>query len=404
VSGAGTISAALGLPDEEVGMSRKLTLALMVGLGLGRAAAGEPTLRPHAEQVESFGSGAPVPFATADSFAVAGPPRVAREVLGFLPYWVSSPQLRWDLMTELLWFAVSAGPDGSITNLRGWPDLQLIETAQRNGVRVTLVVTNFDGASLTSLLSSPSARSRLIEELLTQVQRAGADGVNIDFEGVPAAQKHNLSAFMTALTDRFHTVLPGSSVTICTPAVDWSGAFDYDVLAENSDGLMIMGYGYHWSGSSRAGPVAPLRGGSRNLEWTVADYLHYGGAYNRSKFILGLPWYGYDWPTSSLEPRATTTGSGKSVTYSAARSAALQHGRLWDELGVAAWYRYLAGAQPHQAYYDDAVSFAQKLELINREDLGGLGIWALGYEGQRPELWDAIEAAFVPATGTVAVR
>ena len=45
-----------------------------------------------------------------------------------------------------------------------------------------------------------------------------------------------------------------------------------------------------------------------------------------------------------------------------------------------------------------------KYELVNQEDFGGIGIWALGYEGDGPELWDAIEDAFVPASGTVAIR
>jgi len=50
-------------------------------------------------------------------------------------------------------------------------------------------------------------------------------------------------------------------VTLATPAVDWSSAWDFNALATESDGLFIMGYDYYWKGSSTTGPVSPLKGG-----------------------------------------------------------------------------------------------------------------------------------------------
>ena len=47
---------------------------------------------------------------------------------------------------------------------------------------------------------------------------------------------------------------------------------------------------------------------------------------------------------------------------------------------------------------------SQWVELVNQHDFGGIGIWALGYDGHEPELWQAVEDAFVPASGTVAIR
>ena len=58
------------------------------------------------------------------------------------------------------------------------------------------------------------------------------------------------------------------------PPVDWSNAWDYNALASISDGLFIMGYNYHYSGSSTTGPNSPLSGTGYNLSWTVNDYLN----------------------------------------------------------------------------------------------------------------------------------
>jgi hypothetical protein len=45
-------------------------------------------------------------------------------------------------------------------------------------------------------------------------------------------------------------------------------------------------------------------------------------------------------------------------------------------------------------YFDDAKSIARKYDLVNRDNLRGVGIFALQYGAGAPELWDAIAAAF----------
>ena len=70
-------------------------------------------------------------------------------------------------------------------------------------------------------------------------------------------------------------------ITMATPAIDWSNAWDYESLAEITDGLFIMGYNYFYSGSSNAGPVAPLGGyfydnfGSFDYAWYLAIVLSF---------------------------------------------------------------------------------------------------------------------------------
>ncbi|MBI2569610.1 MAG: hypothetical protein HYV63_21610 [Candidatus Schekmanbacteria bacterium] len=335
-----------------------------------------------------------------------GSPQVSREVLGFLPYWVSDGNLRWDLLTTLAYFAVEAKSDGSIGSTHGWPDLDLVSAAHANGVRVVLVVTNFSESGISSILGSSANRGRLISNLYSLVNQGGADGVNIDFEGVSKSVKANLVTFMKELTAYFEARMAAPHITIDTPAVDWSGAFDYDELAMASDGLMIMGYGYHWSGSTYSGPVAPLQGwGTYNLKWTISDYMQWGGSQNRDKFVLGLPWYGYKWATEDALPKSPTEASGSSVTYAGAKSGAAAYGRLWDEEGLTPWYTYRSGTQDYQVWYDDAESNGWKYQEVNNQDLGGIGIWALGYEGSSADLWNPIETYFGdPATSTVTAR
>ena len=116
-----------------------------------------------------------------------------------------------------------------------------------------------------------------------------ADGIDIDFELIPSSQRDNLVLFMEQLSDVFHQFIDDPIITMATPAIDWSNAWDYNALAEICDGLFIMGYNYFYSGSDTAGPVSPLGGYFYDIDFTVNDYLSKTN-FQTNKLILGLPY------------------------------------------------------------------------------------------------------------------
>ena len=321
-------------------------------------------------------------------------PEPLLEVLGYHPYWMGTAweNYRFDLLTTIAYFGVELNKDGSIGEKRGWPASSLINTAHQNGVRVVLVAILFNTSDLETLLRDSTNRKRAVDNLLKEVTEAGADGVNIDFEGVPGSQRKNLVSFMKELTQTFRGEDSQFQVTIAMPAVDWRDAFDYKALAEACDGLMIMGYDYHYSGSSVAGPVAPLKGwGTFNVTWTVNDYINETG--QPEKLILGCPYYGYQWPTVSGEKGAPTTSTATAKIYSSAKTLASTHGRRWDEESLTPWYRFENNGWT-QGWYEDSLSLSHKYALVQAENLKGVGIWALGYDGSEPELWGALSENF----------
>ena len=48
-----------------------------------------------------------------------------------------------------------------------------------------------------------------------------------------------------------------------------------------------------------------------------------------------------------------------------------------------------------QLYWDDATAFKAKYDLVNQRGLRGVGLWALGYDGTRPDLYEAIVDKFI---------
>ena len=54
------------------------------------------------------------------------------------------------------------------------------------------------------------------------------------------------------------------------------------------------------------------------------------------------------------------------------------------------WTAYQVGGQWHEAYYDNPQSLAMKAYLADADGLAGVGIWALGMDGNDPSMMAAL--------------
>jgi hypothetical protein len=128
-----------------------------------------------------------------------------------------------------------------------------------------------------------------------------------------------------------------------------------------------------------------------NVTSSVNNYLGIGAS--PSKLLLGVPYYGYQWPTQTGNLNSPATGTGTAYTYSTMKTNSAAHGRLWDLNSLTPWYKYQNPAW-YQGWYDDSVSLGLKYDLVNTKNLAGIGIWALSYDGSNTELWNTISAKF----------
>jgi spore germination protein YaaH len=326
------------------------------------------------------------------------------EVLGFLPYWnLGDAILRMDRLTTIAYFAVEVAGDGTLGDTRHWGTSGMqpvMDTARSSGVRVVLVVTCFDAVAMADLLASAAIRREAVDGIVAQVAAAGGDGVNVDFEGLPVASKSAFVTFVGELKAAMDKSLGISYVTVDTPAVDWTGAYDYDALALAGDGLVIMGYDYHWRGGD-PGPVAPLATvdptEKSSLTWTLDDYDRWGGVGNRGRFLLALPLYGYDWPVEADEAPGIATGSATARSYAdCGRRAVAAGGWRWDEVASTPWIGYSSSGSWRQLWCENGESLAAKVGLAAARSLGGIAYWALGYEEDSEDPWVALDLAYPP--------
>lgn len=323
-----------------------------------------------------------------------------KTVYGFLPYWQLSSYslIHWDLITHLAAFGIELDGDGNVTNYHGWVSnwAAVIDSAHAHGVHVHLVIILFNSSNIHNILTNPTARANAINTIKTQVLNGGVEGANLDFEVPYSSDRDALNQFVIMLHDTLQNY--GKELTICVTAVNWNDRFDVATLAANTEGLFIMGYDYFWSGSETAGPVSPLTGYTYNVTSTVNYYVSNSGGHP-DKIILGVPYYGYKWPTYSDAPGSATRGQGQAVFYQQAIVEANSYGLLWDDYSQTPWYKYYVNGDGwYQTWFDNDSSLGLKWDLVNNTNIQGTGMWALTYDGTRTELWDELARHFSEGT------
>jgi spore germination protein YaaH/flagellar hook assembly protein FlgD len=367
---------------------------------------------------------------TIEPQAPVTPRGLRREIFGFLPYWqLNSSSLRLDYskISTIAYFGVGAdgagnivkkNPDGSTSvGWSGWASARMssvITTAHANHTRVVLTVQSFGWntsglARQKALLGSPTNRLNLARQIAAAVRDRGADGVNLDFEPLAPGYHTQFTALVRTIRAQLNRIHAGYQLTFDTTGSIGNYPIEAATAPGGADAIFIMGYDYRNSASSPVGSVAPLDRAGYGIADTIAAYVRRVPA---SRLILGVPYYGRAWSTATSLLNASNTsgikfGASTTVNYATAADYLAQYGRKYDPLEQVAWtaYRrrnctatYGCVMSWRQLYVDDAAALNAKYDLVNRYGLRGAGIWALGYDGTRPELWQAIQLKFVTDT------
>ncbi len=322
-----------------------------------------------------------------------------KEIFGYLPYWwlAQVNNIDYSLLSTIAYFDVEINGSGDVTTENGWSSSStvttLINNAHAAGVRVVLCMTNFTASQISSIVNTPSIKKKVIDNLYSLVAARNGDGVNIDFENIPSGNRDSVTSFMRDLATKFHTDRSGSHVSCAPTDYDFrQGDWDVKEISKFTDVLFMQGYGYGWSTAPIAEPVGLLPTGTYWGSTNITTFINavLDSLPDTSRIILGLPHFGYDWPTKTSNVRAGTSGSGTAFYYPDALLKIDDYGRQWDQPAMNPWFRYQVGTQWHQGWYDDAESMSKKYQFAEDKKLGGVGMWSLGMDQANHDIWDAL--------------
>jgi hypothetical protein len=172
-----------------------------------------------------------------------------------------------------------------------------------------------------------------------------------------------------------------------------------------------MTYNYRYSGSTITGAVAPLEDAARNVKLHIDRVLQWAPP---TTVLMGVPYYGYDWPVTSTIPNAavqsnkTTFGAVKSVTYAQARDFLAAHPEVtweYDAVEGSGFYTYWDATKStfRQVYFEEERSLDDKYDYALVTGLAGIGIWTLDNDRGYPDLWALLRSKFYAPVHAVTV-
>ena len=377
---------------------------------------------------------AAAPAAAHATLATTAPPR--REVFGFAlsgtlsDASVGYPSWNFSLLSTVAFFGLHVQADGSFAGDSDWTiwnntaeRTAFVNAAHSHGTKVVLTIVLQDfSAGTPTMCSGLQHGSATVGYAVSQVKAQGVDGLNVDYEGLNGScgtsdsswARHAFTNFVASL----RSALPAGSYlsvdTYASAASDPIGFYDIPSLAPHVDSFFIMAYDLEYSNYSHSplgcrsfclGPTAPLTGYYYNDTSTAAQYTAVVPA---SKVILGVPYYGRKACVSSVSPNQYPNPSNSVAadryldaigeaaysevqpgSYAVHRDANDPAGQeRWDT-----WYNTTLKCT-RELYWDDATSLGNKYNLVNQDNLRGVGIWTLDYGGGSPELWSELASHF----------
>lgn len=336
-------------------------------------------------------------------------------VYGFVPYWnLNKTKLRAEL-THLSYFSLTIGPDGRLDGdsspdsevgfqrLQSESFFDLANTMTLSKRQVELVVSQFGNQDIEAFLGSPAAQDTFLSSLDAVLLAYPFSGVNLDIEysgNVTPQLRQQLVAFVKKTNQHIdsrydHIQL---SIDMYASAPTKMQIWDVAAIGQEVDYIVIMAYDFHRRSSPQAGPVAPLFGGQDLWDSDISQQLQaYLKLVPSQKLLLGVPFYGYQWQTDSSDPQANTyPETGSTASFSRVQELLTQKNELqveekWNEAALSPYLIYKEGKATYLVYYENSRSLSYKLDFVNQLDMGGIAIWALGYEGDYNELWDVIK-------------
>jgi len=343
------------------------------------------------------------------------PPAVTID--GWTPYWVldrilqqpDSGDSRLRNLREVspFWFSVngfdSIEPDTFAPN-----DLTQTYVDRLRNSDVAIVPSLLDrmnAGQMATVLSDPIVRAAHVDAIRQFADDLEVDGIDIDYEQFAFADspstwsttRPNWVAFITELSEVLHD--GGRTLSVSIPAVyDESvtgdpgyWVYDHGAIAEHVDGLRIMAYDYS---VAEPGPIAPLDWVQQVIDGVllaVPPEFH-------DRVVLGIPSYGYNWPTIVVgdcpadAPGRTSINPGTLDELIALRNIEPVADAVTGEWSATYELEIDDGVsscvQTRQLHWVDADGVALRVEMARRAGIRGVALWALGYEDD--DVWNAL--------------
>ncbi len=330
-----------------------------------------------------------------------------KNVIGFLPYWLInkansdySPYI-----STLTYFGLTIDTNGKILKLAnaqeeepGWYSLRTdklhtyLDSTKNKGISLSLLVFSGGQDAIDTLIDDPVTHAdNLTTDVIPLMKQYGFNDLNIDIEKTSTASNEarmHFTQFIQKIKQNLDDQHAGTLTIDMSPTdLIKKDLIDPVSISQSANHIVLMTYDYHYLGSYVTGPVAPLSGAGVIAEFDVDTAIQKAlEIMPAEKIILGVPLYGYAWETINNSKRsAVIPGTGdiaSNIRTESFLSSCTTCSAQFDSQAQEAYviYKDQSTGTYHQIFYPIQQSIAAKVTTAKTNNLGGIALWALGYE------------------------
>ena len=275
------------------------------------------------------------------------------------------------------WFYLES-PEGDMSSVASDT---YVATAHSRGLSVWTVANDFDGAvnsskDTFSALSTYAGRSKIIDTIVSETVRVGADGINIDFEKVNADCAPYFQEFIRELSVSCRT--QGLVLSIDAYVPTYTKYLGRAELARTADYIVCMCYDEHTSGSETAGSVSSLPFVQKGIRDTLKEV-------PPEQTVIALPFFTRLWKVNeNAAPTSSAMGMGEAAAWLSENAANV----VWDEETGQNYAEAKGVDGTSEIWIEDAQSISEKMKEVTAAGCAGVAEWKLGLETQ--DIWQVI--------------
>ena len=275
------------------------------------------------------------------------------------------------------WFYLES-PEGDMSSVASDT---YVATAHSRGLSVWTVANDFDGAvnsskDTFSALSTYAGRSKIIDTIVSETVRVGADGINIDFEKVNADCAPYFQEFIRELSVSCRT--QGLVLSINAYVPTYTKYLGRAELARTADYIVCMCYDEHTSGSETAGSVSSLPFVQKGIRDTLKEV-------PPEQTVIALPFFTRLWKVNeNAAPTSSAMGMGEAAAWLSENAANV----VWDEETGQNYAEAKGVDGTSEIWIEDAQSISEKMKEVMAAGCAGVAEWKLGLETQ--DIWQVI--------------
>lgn len=320
-------------------------------------------------------------------------PAAESKVLGYYPAGVRdnlpAEKLDFSVLTHICHAFVTLNADGSLHVGEKYLYPELNKAAHAAGRKVLVSLGGGGGGKSVDgfppVAANPALRALFIRNLLDFCEKNEYDGVDFDWEYPKNAKERSDHATLVEEL-RAAAVKRGKPFLITmanTGRMDSDSVFDLRRLNKSLDWFNVMTYDFHGLWSREAGhnsplySVVPTYNGQGESCYTDIYRLIREMGIPPEKLLLGLPFYGFELKASQI---GAPCHGGRYIGYNDAVRMWAEGGwdYCWDTVSLVPYM--LQRSREHVITFDNPESITIKCDFARVQGLGGVMIWALGYD------------------------